>query len=395
MSDPSQKSRRSPTMASVHPSAAPGGYDPNTGAPLADYFSAHAPMPAPAHELIDHDAATRVASANQLLAASGGQGAFPTNPGGWQPLGHDPSEAMTLNAAQMQGYVQQAIDMPDESTRILDPSFGAALQGGYGGPMDPNYAMGVVVDPGSAMVLSGGDPYGMPGAAGMVGLDGTPLRENPPEHVDTFSPDLVMLSHPDGFAAAQFRTLRLRIEQEPGLQVLVVASAREGDGRSVTAANLALALAEGGRVRVLLIDAALRNPRQHTLFGIRGDLGLTSVLAARSNDPTLPIDVIQISASLRLLPAGPAVASAHAALSSEAAMVLLHQLRGIFNYIIVDSAPVFGSGETLAWHGLIDRYLLVARAGVSTSEDLTACCDRLQREKILGVTFIGAKNRRK
>lgn len=396
MSDPSQKPRRYPTVPSVHPAGSPSGYDPHTGAPLADYFSAHAPMPAPSHELIDHDAATRVASARQLMATGDADpGAFPTNPGGWNPVGHDPSEAMTLNAAQMQGYVQQAIDLPDESTRILDPSFGASLQGGYGGPVDPNYALGEVVDPGSAMVLGGGD-YGMPGGQiGMVGLDGTPLRENPPEHVDTFSPDLVMLSHPDGFAAAQFRTLRHRIEQEPGLQVLVVASAREGDGRSVTAANLALALAEGGRVRVLLIDAALRNPKQHTLFGIRGDLGLTSVLAARSNDPTLPIDVIQISASLRLLPAGPAVASAHAALSSEAAMILLHQLRGIFNYIIVDSAPVFGSAETLAWHGLIDRYLLIARAGVSTSEDLSACCERLQREKVLGVTFVGAKTKRK
>jgi Mrp family chromosome partitioning ATPase len=253
--------------------------------------------------------------------------------------------------------------------------------------------MGYSVPPSSQMVLAGGDPYGGMGGDMMVG-EGPPLRENPPEHIDTFSPDLVMLSHPDGFAAAQFRTLRHRIEQEPGLQVLVVASPREGDGRSVTAANLALALAEGGRVRVLLIDAALRNPRQHTLFGIRGDLGLTSVLAARSNDPTLPIDVIQISSSLRLLPAGPAVASAHAALSSEAAMVLIHQLRSIFNYIVVDSAAVFGTAETLAWHGLIDRYLLVARAGVTTTEDLTACCERLQREKILGVTFAGARVRR-
>lgn len=388
MSDSSNRPRRTPSVNA--PYLPPGAaYDPHTGAPLSDYFSEHSPVPAPTYELIDHDAATRVASARQLMmeAAGGDPGAFPTNPGGWQPVGHDSSEAMTLTAGQMRGYVQQAIDVPEESTRILDPSFGAALQGGYM-PQDLGYG----VAPGSQMVVAGMDPYVMGGEP--MGMEGPPLRENPPEHVDTFSPDLVMLSHPDGYAAAQFRTLRHRIEQEPSLQVLVVASAREGDGRSVTAANLALALAEGGRVRVLLIDAALRNPRQHSLFGIRGDLGLTSVLAARSNDPTLPIDVIQISSSLRLLPAGPAVASAHAALSSEAAVVLMHQLRGLFNYIVVDSAAVFGTAETLAWHGLIDRYLLVARAGVSTTEDLTACCERLQREKVLGVTFVGARTRR-
>lgn len=362
-------------------------YDPHTGAPITDYFSEHSPAPAPAYEMIDHDAATRVASAQQLLAEQGGDpGAFPTNPGGWHPVASDAGEAMTLTAGQMRGFVQQAIDIPEESTRILDSSFSAQFQSGY--PQD----MGYGVDPASQMVLAGQMPYDMGGE--MMGGEGPPLRENPPEHIDTFSPDLVMLSHPDGFAAAQFRTLRHRIEQEPGLQVLVVASARDGDGRSVTAANLALALAEGGRVRVLLIDAALRAPKQHTLFGIRGDLGLTSVLAARSNDPTLPIDVIQISSSLRLLPAGPAVASAHAALSSEAAVILLHQLRGIFNYIVIDSAAIFGTAETLAWHGLIDRYLLLARAGVSTTEDLSACCERLQREKILGVSFVGSKVRR-
>lgn len=386
MSDSSQKPRRTPSMMAPFAHSSPT-YDPHTGAPITNYFSEHAPAPAPAYELIDHDAATRVASAHQMMIEQPNidPGAFPTNPGGWHPVAGEASEAMTLTAGQMRGYVQQAIEVPEESTRILDSSFSAALHGGY--MHDTGYG-----DPGSQMVLA--DPMGYGMGVDMMGVDGPPLRENPPEHVDTFSPDLVMLSHPDGFAAAQFRTLRHRIEQEPGLQMLVVASPRPGDGRSVTAANLALALAEGGRVRVLLIDAALRTPRQHTLFGIRGDLGLTSVLAARSNDPTLPIDVVQISSSLRLLPAGPAVASAHAALSSEAAVILLQQLRGLFHYIVIDSAAVFGTAETLAWHGMIDRYLLLARAGVSTAEDLTACGERLQREKILGVTFVGAKTRK-
>jgi hypothetical protein len=55
---------------------------------------------------------------------------------------------------------------------------------------------------------------------------------------------------------------------------------------------------------------------------------------------------------------------------------------------------VYGTAETLAWHGLIDKYILVARSERSTTEDLTGACDRLQRDRILGVTFVGSKSRR-
>ncbi len=356
---------------------------------LSNYFSEQAPAPAPPHELIDGDAATRVASSAQIFNAEYVQG-FPTNPGGWQPVGTGHDEAVTLTADQLRQHMP-----PGMSGGVDDPHAQFIPQDPMNGYYD---AYGQVVDPGPA----GGD-YGMV----PVGLDGggygqaswqppsySLLRVNPAEHVGPFSPDLVMMSHPDGQAAAQFRTLRFRLEQEPDLQIIVVASAREGAGKSVTAANLALAMAEGGRIQVLLIDASLRNPSLHKLFGIRGELGLTTILAARQNDPSLPIDVIRITASLSFIPSGPPVASAHAALSSEAAAVLLGQLRQEFRYIIVDSAAVFGTAETLAWHGLIDKYVLVARQGKTTTEDLTSACDRLQREKIAGVTFVGVKGKR-
>ncbi|MEZ4405499.1 MAG: CpsD/CapB family tyrosine-protein kinase [Polyangiales bacterium] len=363
------------------------------GDDLSNYFSDQAPAPAPPHELIDGDAATRVASSAQIFNAEYAQG-FPTNPGGWQPVGGN-DEAVTLTSDQLRQHmppgVSPMMDDAEARTQFLP-------QGAMNGYYD---AYGQVVDEGH-----GGGDYGMvpvgPGMGGGGGYDQASwqppsysmLRVNPAEHVGPFSPDLVMMSHPDGQAAAQFRTLRFRLEQEPDLQIIVVASAREGAGKSVTAANLALAMAEGGRIQVLLVDASLRNPALHKLFGIRGELGLTTILAARQNDPSLPIDVIRITASLSFIPCGPPVASAHAALSSEAAAVLLGQLRQEFRYIIVDSAAVFGTAETLAWHGLIDKYVLVARQGMTTTEDLTAACDRLQREKIVGVTFVGVKGKR-
>ncbi len=406
---PDQPSRKPPAPYPGH--LDPYGRDPAPGGrrdALAGYFDQSAPAVASPHELIDGDAATRVASASSLFESDRtyqdpGLGGYPTAPGGWDPHG---SEAATLTADSMRQHLPPGgFDAYGAQGAYEAPGMGAQGydygQGGYdpGASYDPNAGYVVsaqVVDPG---VASGGGGYGMVVAEDHSGAFGgggySVLRVNPAEHVAAFSPNLVMMSHPDGFAASQYRTLRYRLEQEPDLQIIMVTSPREGDGKSVTAANLALALAEGGRIQVLLIDGSLRNPNQHSLFGIRGDLGLTSVLAARQNDPSMPIDVIRITASLNLIPAGPPVASAHAALSSEAAAVLIGQIRREFRYIIVDSAAVFGTAETLAWHGLIDKYLLVARAGKTTTEDLTAACDRLQRDKVVGVTFLGAKVRRK
>lgn len=370
-------------------------------------------------DLFDSGNATRVVEApnfgaigqpqpggrSNLVDSSGWRNAAPVN------------EAPTFTPAAFAAHMPLPLDSGD-STRVLpslDQVQNYAASQGYAYP-DPSQMMGQgmygnaapMVDPNMMGGMMGGMPnMPVPAEYGLVpagqGPQAAPdaqgnyswLRVNAPEHVGQVSPDLVMMTHPDGFAASQFRAIRQRLEQETNTQIIVVTSAREGDGKSVTAANLALALAEGGRIQVLLIDASLRAPSQHKLFGISGEMGLTNVLAARQDNPDLPIDVIGITRSLCLIPAGPPVASAHAALSSEAAAVLMGHIRREFRYIIVDSASVFGTAETLAWNGLIDKYVLVARAGKSTTEDLTNVCARLQRDRILGVTFVGAKTRRK
>lgn len=341
---------------------------------IADLF-VDGPAPAPMHELIDAEAATRVSNGRQAfgVAPVGAYEGYDLE----QPTASDWQESHAAAGGYHAdyGYYGEAVDPPGviAGGEVVDPGVGEPVENAYG------------------LALPSAAPH----------RDESPftegfswVRENAADHVGPPSSDLVLLSNADGYAASQFRALRYRLEQEPNVQVVVVASPREGDGRSVTAANLALALAEGGRIRVLLVDAALRNPAQHKLFGIRGDLGLTSVLAARQNDPSLPIDVIRISTSLSLIPAGPPVQSAYAALSSEPAAVFMAQIRKEFRFVIIDSSPVFGTAETLAWHGMIDKYVLIARAGKSTSEDLSRACDRLQREKILGVTFLGAALRR-
>lgn len=362
------------------------------------------PVPAHPEDLVETEAATRVATGAQIyeVAQASGGSVHPTLlDSGWR----QEDAAMPHDVHGV--YPTIPSDASEDSTRVLpsmdDPRWGvSAQQSPYYDPMmgqaEPVYVVDAQVVDNSAMPVAQGYEMVVGGAMPQAGPDQggySWLRINPPEHVGQVSQDLVMMTHPDGFAAGQFRTLRYRLEQETNTQILVVTSPRDGEGKSVTAANLALALAEGGRIQVLLIDAALRNPSQHKLFGIRGELGLTSVLAMRQDDPSLPIDVIGITRSLCLIPAGPPVASPHAALASEAAAVLIGQVRREFRYIIVDSSSVFGAAETLAWHGLIDKYILLARGGKTTTEDLSAASERLNRDRILGVTFVGAKGKRK
>src|SRR5437870_4989398 len=114
---------------------------------------------------------------------------------------------------------------------------------------------------------------------------------------------LTMLADPSSPAAEAYRSLAANLQFSTGsrqLQVIGVTSAAAGEGKSTTVANLAIALAEGGR-RVIVIDADLRRPRLHTLFGVDGHEGLANVLL---NDHTqLPL-LDTPAAGVRLLASG-------------------------------------------------------------------------------------------
>src|ERR1043165_8043851 len=91
---------------------------------------------------------------------------------------------------------------------------------------------------------------------------------------------LVMLADPTSAAAEAYRALAANLQfayADRQLQTIGVTSAAAGEGKSTTAANLAIALAEGGR-RVIVVDADLRRPSLHTLFGLDLDDGLSTIL---------------------------------------------------------------------------------------------------------------------
>lgn len=173
---------------------------------------------------------------------------------------------------------------------------------------------------------------------------------------------LVVLAAPESAAAEQYRVLfqrLLRLAARRPARVVAVTSAGRGEGRTVTAANLALTAAQEGRSTVL-VEADLRRPSIAALFGLAPRAGLSDVL-----DGTAELgQAVVRTGGLAVLCAG-TVRDAAAALRSPRAPAIMEQLRAAYEHVILDAPPAlaFVDGDRIA--GAADAVLLVVRAGMT------------------------------
>jgi len=152
-----------------------------------------------------------------------------------------------------------------------------------------------------------------------------------------FERKLVVSGKASPLAVEQYRRLAgavhdLQVDQ--GLNTLMVTSALPGEGKTLTIANLALTLSEACSRRVLLIDADLRRPFVHQLFGLSNANGLSDVL--RRERGAMPF--VQLSEHLTVLPAGKL--DQPMALTSDRMRVLIEQSAAAFDWVLIDAAPV-------------------------------------------------------
>lgn len=177
--------------------------------------------------------------------------------------------------------------------------------------------------------------------------------------------------------AEAFRALRTNVQflSTGGRQTVVFTSANPAEGKSTTAANLALAFAETG-TRTLLIDADLRRSRMSDYFGIEGGVGLSDILIGRVG----VTDVIQqwAQGSLFLLPAGAVPPNPAELLGSSAMDELLVQLRAAFDVIIFDAPPTLAVTDAAVIGRAVDSVLLVAAAGSTRRSHLELAVKKIQ-----------------
>lgn len=196
----------------------------------------------------------------------------------------------------------------------------------------------------------------------------------------------------EAFAEAH-RMLRtaLPAEDGEGAQVLLITSTLAGEGKSLTALNLAQALA-ASEERVLLVDADLRRPALSHLLQTREAPGLSDLLLNGAR----PGQAVQHVAGtrLRLLPAGaPSSRNAADLLGTEAFRKLLAQLRSRYDRIIVDSPPVGAVADALILAPQTDGVLVVAHSGKVARGALVNVLERLAnaRARVLGVVLNRAR----
>ena len=188
----------------------------------------------------------------------------------------------------------------------------------------------------------------------------------------------------EAFRKLQTNLQFLNVDNPP--RVIVLTSSLSGEGKSTTAINVALALAETDH-NVVLVDGDLRCPKLHTYLGLVGTVGFSTVL---SGGTTLR-EALQPTRypGLTVLTSGPIPPTPNALLGSQSARKVLAQLRADFDYVIVDSAPLLAVTDAAVLAASSDGVLLLTRYGKTKREQLMHSVAGLRNvgAQLLGVCF--------
>ena len=172
----------------------------------------------------------------------------------------------------------------------------------------------------------------------------------------------VLYSHSEATADAEaYRILRTNLEfnrQSPDANTVTFVSGGAGEGKSTTLSNLAYTFAQGG-YNTLIVDADLRRPSQHRLYGLSGDFGLSDFL---TTDVDLE-DVVQATdlPNLFLLPSGKLPYDAVGVLNSQRMMDLIAQVKNRFDIIFFDSPPILGVSDASVLVRALDLTIIVVQ----------------------------------
>lgn len=204
---------------------------------------------------------------------------------------------------------------------------------------------------------------------------------------------LVSLIAPAAFEAEQYRALRHTVEQlhkTRDLRIVAVSSPGVGDGKSITAINLAGALAQAPDARVLLVDADLRRPSLAGLLALGGSDGPGLVNAIL--DPTLTLERVarpRPPFNLSVIPAGQAPPSPYEVLKSPRLGELLEEARRRYDYIVVDAPPLCTVQDSRVIAHWVDGFLLVVAAHQTPRRLVEEALNVVERSKMLGFIFNG------
>lgn len=206
-------------------------------------------------------------------------------------------------------------------------------------------------------------------------------------------PALIMLTNPHAPAAEAYRTLRTNLMfygVDRPAKALVFTSPVPGQGASTAVANLAVTLAQGGH-ETIIADCDLRRPVQHTVWELKNEHGLTTMLldnAALTNPPLQEVGIEH----LRILTSGPLPPNPADLVGSRRMDEVIAALRQRAEYVLFDAPPVLAVSDAAVLGHKLDGLILVLRAGMSRRDHAARARDELARVNvpILGAVLVNA-----
>lgn len=201
---------------------------------------------------------------------------------------------------------------------------------------------------------------------------------------------LTLLIDPDSERAAAFRVLRHHLLEVGRPQAVVVTSAQPGDGKTTVAMNLAMALAECGRAKVLLVETHVRRPQLASAFKFVPPWCFAEQLAAHRQQPMLPWSLIEIPQLwLHVAAINPRGVDKTQLLDGPAFAIAIERLRlAGYDHIVIDAPPVLGSADVNLMADAADAVLMVCRARHTTTRDLRRAIDQIGAAKVAGTVLV-------
>jgi Mrp family chromosome partitioning ATPase len=314
------------------------------------------------------------------------------------------SGATTPSAPAQNGAVgapvKDAATEPVRSSREHDPDTRATQELVRGGdPDDPTNLLGGLLGrsrptaPLSAH--SGGQTQRHAPVAATAALP--PQGEKPKVWVATHKPAqdpdprLILLREPDSSRAAAFRVLRHRLAERGDPRIIAVSSAEDKEGKTTCAANLAMALSECGRAKVLLIEANLRTPSMAALFGFLPPECFSSQLQRHRERPLEPWSIVEAFSPFLHVAAVKPGQEPRPLLDAPSFAIAIEMLaRAGYDYMVIDTPSVLGSADVNLVEDSCDGVLLTTWARTSTGRALRRAVEQLSPAKVLGVLLLDA-----
>lgn len=189
------------------------------------------------------------------------------------------------------------------------------------------------------------------------------------------------------------RTQILQRTQESGGNTVMITSPRAGDGKTLTAINLALSFAREFKKTALLVDCDLKKQQIQQRLGIQGEKGLVDYLL--DDCPVSELMMWPGIEKLTVISGGRTIGESTELLGSPRMQELVREMNSRYpdRYVFFDVPAVLDSADALAFAPLVDHILLTVRAGVTSKEDIQKAAALLPQDKLLGLVLNGEKKK--